>query len=57
MSDQNEENVLYGGPEPQSIDTDFKSLGELLLKKLSIRGDDLMYVSISSRQHSFKFIG
>lgn len=45
MSDQNEENILYGGPAPESIDVNFKSLGELLLKKLSIDGDDLIYVS------------
>lgn len=57
MSDQNEENILYGGPEPQTIDVDFKSLGELLLKKLSIRGDDLIYVSTTSRQNSLKFMG
>lgn len=52
MSDQNKENVLYGGPEPQIIDENFKSLGELLLKKLSTRGDDVMYVSIYSERHS-----
>lgn len=45
MSNQNEANILYGGPEPQSIDVDFKSLGELLMKKLSVNGDDLIYVS------------
>lgn len=43
MSD--EENVLYGGPEPQITDIEFKSLGELLLKKLSGHGDELIYVS------------
>lgn len=48
MSYQNEENILYGGPEPQLIDINFKSLGELLLKKLSIHGDDLIYVSTMS---------
>lgn len=46
MSDQNKEYILYGGPEPQLIDDNIESLGELLLKKLSVRGDDLMYVSI-----------
>lgn len=46
MSDQNKENILYGGPEPQLIDNDFRSLGELLLKKLSTRGDNVMYVSM-----------
>lgn len=45
MSNQNEANILYGGPEPQSIGVNFESLGELLMKKLSVNGDDLMYVS------------
>lgn len=54
MSEQSEENILYGGLEPQLIDTDFKSLGELLLKKLSTRGDDLIYVSTTSSQYSLK---
>lgn len=45
MSDQNEENILYGGPLTSSIDVNYKSLGEMMLHKLTIRGDDLMYVS------------
>lgn len=45
MNDQNKDNILYGGPVPSSNNDDFKSLGEMVLEKLKIRGDDLMYVS------------
>lgn len=46
MNDENEENILYGGQVPPLNDGfDAKSLGEVVLKKLAIRGDDLMYVS------------
>lgn len=54
MSNQNEENILYGGPSPSSIDNNFKSLGEMVLDKLTIRGNDLMYVSRQQILKSFE---
>lgn len=45
MSVKNEENILYGGPEPPLIDDESKSLGEVLLKKLTINPDEVMFVS------------
>lgn len=47
MSDKNEENILYGGPEPPIIDDESQSLGEVLLKKLTINANDVMFVSMS----------
>lgn len=41
-----ETNILYGGPEPQLIDAESKSLGEVFLKKLSSKGSDVIFVSI-----------
>lgn len=46
MSDNSEKNILYGGPEPPLIDAEAKSLGEVILKKLSANGDDVIFVSI-----------
>lgn len=45
MSDKNEENILYGGPDPPLIDDESQSLGEVLLKKLTINANDIMFVS------------
>lgn len=42
----NVENILYGGPDPPLIDEDSKSLGEVILKKLTDNGNDAMFVSI-----------
>lgn len=47
MGDDNDKNILYGGPEPPLIDEDSKSLGEVILKKLNINGDSVMFVSIN----------
>lgn len=46
MGDDNDKNILYGGPEPPLIDEDSKSLGEVILKKLNINGDSVIFVSI-----------
>lgn len=51
MSDNNGENILYGGPEPPLIDEESKSLGEVILKKLAVNGNDVMFVSIETVQH------
>lgn len=45
MGDDNEKNILYGGPEPSLIDEESKSLGEVILKKLAINGNDVIFVS------------
>lgn len=45
MSETKEENVLYGGPNPPLIDTESKSLGEIILKKLTENGDNVIVVS------------
>lgn len=46
MGSTNEENILYGGPEPPLVDDESQSLGEVLLKKLTINPNDVMFVSI-----------
>lgn len=46
MGEDNEKHILYGGPEPPLIDADSKSLGEVILKKLTVNGNDAMFVSI-----------
>lgn len=46
MGDDNDKNILYGGPEPPLIDDDSKSLGEVILKKLNSNGDSVMFVSM-----------
>lgn len=54
MSDKNEENILYGGPEPPLIDDESQSLGEVLLKKLqTINPNDVMFVSKSWSSHNY----
>lgn len=45
MGDDNEKNILYGGPDPPMIDNDAKSLGEVILKKLAVNGNDVIFVS------------
>lgn len=50
MSDKNDENILYGGVEPPLIDDESKSLGEVLLKKLTVSSNDVMFVSIQKRE-------
>lgn len=45
MGKDNEKNILYGGPEPELIDAEAKSLGEVILKKLAANGNDVMFVS------------
>lgn len=47
MSNKNEENILYGGPDPPLIDDESQSLGDVLLKKLTINPNDVMFVSIT----------
>lgn len=47
----NEEHILYGGPDPPLIDEDSNSLGEVILKKLTVNGNDAMFVSIEFVQH------
>lgn len=47
----NEEHILYGGPDPPLIDEDSNSLGEVILKKLAVNGNDAMFVSIEFVQH------
>lgn len=44
MSD-NEKNILYGGPEPPLIDDESKSLGEVILKRLAVNDNDVIFVS------------
>lgn len=39
-----EKNILYGGPDPELIDAESKSLGEVILKKLSSNGSDVIFV-------------
>lgn len=46
MSADNEKNILYGGPEPALIDGEAKSFGEVILRKLAVNGNDVMFVSI-----------
>lgn len=46
-----EKNILYGGPEPQLIDAQSKSLGDVILKKLSTNGSNLVFVSFLLRAH------
>lgn len=41
----NEKNILYGGPDPPLIDAESKSLGEVILKKLSTNGNEVVFVS------------
>lgn len=50
MSGSNMENILYGGPEPPSIDNQSKSLGEIVLKKLADDVDDVMFVRKQFRE-------
>lgn len=45
MGGINEENIVYGGPEPPPIDSQSKSLGEVVLKKLADDGNEVMFVS------------
>lgn len=40
-----DENVLYGGPDPDPIDPGAKSFGEVLLNKLAEHGNNVMFVS------------
>lgn len=54
MSDKNDKNILYGGPEPPLIDDESKSLGEVLLKKLTVSPNDVMFVSIQDRDRKHK---
>lgn len=44
-----EKNILYGGPEPQLIDAESNSLGDVILKKLSSNGSDVIFVSFVLR--------
>lgn len=44
MSDKNDKNILYGGPEPPLIDDESKSLGEVLLRKLTVNPNDVMFI-------------
>lgn len=44
MSDDNEKNILYGGPDPPMIDNESKSLGEVILKKLAVNGNDVIFI-------------
>lgn len=53
MSDKNEENILYGGPEPPLIDEQSQSLGETLLRKLTIDPNNVMFVSNQSAMKLF----
>lgn len=46
-SGYDDKNILYGGPEPELIDSTSKSLGEVILKKLKENDNDLMFVSIA----------
>lgn len=48
MGDDNEKNILYGGPDPPMIDSESKSLGEVILKKLAVNGNDVIFVSKNS---------
>lgn len=43
---QQDPHILYGGPEPELIDSTSRSLGEVILKKLAENGTDPMFVSI-----------
>lgn len=45
MSDNKEKNILSGGPDPPLIDNKSKSLGGVILKKLTVNGNDVMFVS------------
>lgn len=45
-SGYDDKNILYGGPEPELIDSTSKSLGEVILKKLKENENDFMFVSI-----------
>lgn len=53
MSAKNGENILYGGPEPPLIDDESQSLGEVLLKKLTIHPNDVMFVSNSQKFQNY----
>lgn len=48
MGDDNEKNILYGGPDPPMIDNESKSLGEVILKKLAVNGNEVIFVSKNS---------
>lgn len=39
-------NILYGGPDAPVIDTESRSFGEVILKKLTAHGNNVMFVSI-----------
>lgn len=43
---QQDQHILYGGPEPELIDSTSRSLGEVILKKLAENETDAMFVSI-----------
>lgn len=45
MGDDNEKNILYGGPDPPLIDPEARSLGEVILKKLAVNENDVIFVS------------
>lgn len=45
MGDDNEKNILYGGPDPPLIDPEARSLGEVILKKLTVNENDVIFVS------------
>lgn len=53
MNAKNGENILYGGPEPPLIDDESQSLGEVLLKKLTIHPNDVMFVSNSHKFQNY----
>lgn len=50
-------NILYGGPEPPLIDDESKSFGEVILKKLSTHGNNVMFVSALTSILVFVFRG
>lgn len=57
MGDDNAKNILYGGPEPELIDAEAKSFGEVILKKLTVNENNVIFVSIklcalSTRKYS-----
>lgn len=41
-----EENILYGGPDPPMVDETAKSLGECILNKLTEYQERVLFVSI-----------
>lgn len=45
MSGTVEENVLFGGPDPDNIDDGTRSLGEFILHRISQYGNSICHVS------------